>query len=298
MGIKRRTRIWTTVGTAALIGGLAGCSQPAGETPAEEAAQARSEAVQEPASGTGSAATSAPAGFAEGEGEGEGGGGGGEFGIDPVAAETDPVVYHIALEVMRAHYLAGIDAFRAGDRTAGAEMFAHPIGEIYIDFEPVLENLGAPLFGETMTEASVAPFSGAGEEEVANRVDDVLAAIDAAAEYAPPSELSAGAVHARVLADLVERGALQYRFLASNPDAAGDAYLDGYGFARGARRYAANHMDEILAASPEAAARFASVMGELEAAFPTARRPAVPSADADALIASVSELQDTVQAAD
>lgn len=234
-------------------------------------------------------APAAPAGgWSEGEGEGEGGAGGGEFGIDPIAAESDPVVYMIALEVMRAHYLAGIDAWRAGDRTAGAEMFAHPISEIYVDFEPVLENLGAPLFGDTMTEASVAPYSGAGEDEIVARVDDVLAAIDAAAEYAPQGDVPASTVHARVLADLAERAALQYRVAASDA-AAGEAYLDGYGFTEAAERYAAAHMGTIAADMPATAAAFTAILAQLDAAYPTALRPDTLDTDADALVSAVAD---------
>ncbi|WP_300545159.1 hypothetical protein [Maricaulis sp.] len=282
MGIKRRTRIWTTVGTAALAGTLAGCSEPADETGSED--PARSEQPATPSAPADTQPAAAPA-FSEGEGEGEGGGGGGEFGIDPEAAASDPVVYMIALEVMRAHYLAGIDAFEAGDRAAGAEMFAHPISEIYIDFEPVLEALGAPLFGETMTEASVAPYSGEGDDAVAAKVEAVIAAIDEAAEFAPRSEVSDGAVHARVLADLVERGALQYRVVASDA-AAGEAYLDGYGFAKAAERYAGNHMDSIEAVSPQAAAALADAMTQLDAAFPAALRPETLGGNAETLVAA------------
>ena len=294
MGIKRRTRIWTTVGTAALIGGLAGCSEPASDTPADEVPQ--SEAQQhatDTAAETETATTPPAGGWSEGEGEGEGGSGGGEFGVDPVAAESDPVVYMIALEVMRAHYLAGIDAYQAGDRTAGAEMFAHPIGEIYIDFEPVLENLGAPLFGETMTDASVAPYSGAGEEEVAARVEDVIAAIDAAAEYAPESEASQAAVHAQVMADLVERAALQYRVVAGDA-AAGEAYLDGYGFAKAAERYAGAHMDVIAAQSPQVADAFSGVLAQLETTYPTALKPDTLETDPDALMSAVEAAKEMV----
>lgn len=294
MGIKRRTRIWTTVGTAALLGGLAGCSEPAGDTPADEVPQSQAEQHDTSAAADHAAEPAAPAGgWSEGEGEGEGGSGGGEFGIDPAAAESDPVVYMIALEVMRAHYLAGIDAYRAGDRTAGAEMFAHPINEIYIDFEPVLENLGAPLFGDTMTDASVAPYSGAGEDEVVARVDDVLVAIDDAAGYAPQSDASEAEVHARVLADLLERGALQYRVAASDA-AAGEAYLDGYGFAKAAERYSASHMDVIAAANPALAGAFAGIIDQLNAAFPTALRPDTLDTDADALVNAVTAAKDTV----
>ncbi|GLK51033.1 hypothetical protein GCM10017621_05410 [Maricaulis virginensis] len=294
MGIKRRTRIWTTVGTAALLGGLAGCSEPASDTPADEVPQSQAEQHDTGAAADHAAEPAAPAGgWSEGEGEGEGGSGGGEFGIDPVAAESDPVVYMIALEVMRAHYLAGIDAYRAGDRTAGAEMFAHPINEIYIDFEPVLENLGAPLFGDTMTDASVAPYSGAGEDEIVARVDDVLVAIDDAAGFAPESDASEAEVHARVLTDLLERGALQYRVAASDAEA-GEAYLDGYGFARAAERYAAGHIDVIAAANPALAGVFAGLVDQLNAAFPTALRPDTLEDDAGALVSAVAAAKETV----
>ena len=287
MAIKRRTRIWTTVGTAALIGGLAGCSEPASETPAGEVPQNEAQQHSTDTAAQTEDAPAAPAGgWSEGEGEGEGGSGGGEFGIDPVAAETDPVVFMIALEVMRAHYLAGIDAYRAGDRTAGAEMFAHPINEIYIDFEPVLDNLGAPQFGETMTDASVAPYSGAGEEEVVARVEDVLTAIDNAAGYAPQSEMPEGAVHARVMADLIERAGLQYRVVASDASA-GEAYLDGYGFMKAAERYGAGHMDAIAAQYPDAAEAIANALTRLETAYPAAVRPETLDVDADTLMSDV-----------
>ncbi|WP_203292563.1 hypothetical protein [Maricaulis parjimensis] len=296
MGIKRRTRIWTTVGTAALVGGLAACSDPAGEV---GESGAHNPATSEHAQNGSFEAPSTPA-FSEGEGEsgeGEGGGGGGEFGIDPVAAENDPVVYGIAIEVMRAHYLAGIDAFQAGDRTAGAEMFAHPISEIYIDFEPVLEALGSPLFGETMTAAAVAPYSGESDEEIAAKVEAVITALDDAEAYAPQNDASAGAVQARILADLVERAALQYRLVASTPDA-GEAYLDGYGFTKGAERYADRHMNTIALADPTAAAGLASAIALLQTAFPTPLRPETLSADADMIVAASDTLKAALPALD
>ncbi|RKQ95482.1 hypothetical protein [Maricaulis maris] len=273
MGIKRRTRIWTSVGTAALLGGLTGCSDPADAPPSPDT---HTEAAAMPAT--------AP-GFSEGEGEGgEGGASGGEFGIDPVEAETNPVIYLTALEVMRAHYLAGIDAFQAGERTAGAEMFAHPISEIYIDFEPVLESRGAPLFGDTMTDASVAPYGGESDEAIAARVADVVAAIDAASTFAPRNQLSPAGVHARVLTDLIERAALQYEVLASQPDAH-EPYLDGYGFARAAQRYAGNHLEQIAEGDPDLALQLGRAIAAITAAFPTATRPATLSGDSQSLLA-------------
>jgi len=271
MGIKRRTRIWTSVGTAALLGGIAGCSEPAG-TPA--IADTQNEAVS-------SSQTSAP-GFSEGEGES--GSSGGEFGIDPVEAGTNPVVYLIALEVMRAHYLAGIDAFEAGERAAGAEMFAHPISEIYLDFEPVLESRGAPLFGDAMIAASVAPFNGESDEAIAEHVANVLTAIDAASAFMPDNQLSPAGIHARVLADLIERSALQYEVLETNPDAH-EPYLDGYGFSEAARRYAGGHLDVIAASDPDLSLHLGQAIAALAIAFPTATRPDVLTGESPALLA-------------
>ena len=280
MGIKRRTRAWTSVGTAALLGGLASCSEPA-ETPVGPDAHAPSETASAPAFS---------AGDGEGEGEGEGEGNGGEFGIDPVEAESNPVVYLTALEVMRAHYLAGIDAFEAGDRTAGAEMFAHPISEIYIDFEPALDARGAPLFGDVMTDASVAPYSGESDDAIARRVDDVIAAIDAASAFAPRNHISPAGVHARVLTDLIERAALQYEVLATNPDAR-EAYLDGYGFARAAQRYAGNHLEQVAEGDADAALLLGRAVSAMQTAFPTALRPRELAGDSAALLSLASQVR-------
>ncbi|WP_417486341.1 hypothetical protein [Maricaulis sp.] len=284
MGITRHTRIWTSAGTAALLGGLAGCSGPSEAPTGPETHQ---ESVVNPA---------VPA-FSEGEGEGESAGSGGEFGIDPAEAGRDPVVFLIALEVMRAHYLAGIDAFEAGDRTAGAEMFAHPISEIYIDFEPVLEARGAPLFGDTMTDASVAPYSGESDEVIAAHVADVVAAIDTASAYAPEGGMSPAGVHARVLVDLVERAALQYEVLATNPDAH-EPYLDGYGFSRAARRYAGNHLERVAQVDPDLALLFGQAVTTLERAFPSATRPQHLDGDSAAMLALAAQLQQGSDALD
>ncbi|WP_323761023.1 hypothetical protein [Maricaulis sp.] len=281
MGITRRTRIWTSVGTAALLGGLSGCSEPM-------ATPTGAETQQE----TPSTFAAAPA-FTEGEGEGSGSGG--EFGIDPAEAGRDPVVYLIALEVMRAHYLAGIDAFEAGDRTAGAEMFAHPISEIYIDFEPVLEARGAPLFGDTMTDASVAPYNGESDAAIAAHVADVVAAIDAASAHAPDGEISPAGLHARVLTDLIERAALQYEVLATNPSAH-EPYLDGYGFHRAAHRYAGNHLEQVADDNPDLALQLGQAITALGRAFPTATRPEHLAGDSSSLLTMAAALRQSADA--
>ncbi|MHA6289533.1 hypothetical protein [Maricaulis sp. CAU 1757] len=285
MAIRSRHKLWTRVGTVALVGGLASCGDPATVSGSDSPATVETRDSEAPAP-----VERAAQRFSEGEGEGDGGGGGGEFGIDPVAASTDPVVFLTAIEVMRAHYLAGIDALEAGNRTAGAEMFAHPISEIYIDLEPALEEVGAELFSDALTEASVAPYSGAADEEIRARIDDVLSALDTASSHAPSSAMSDGGVHARVLADLIQRAALQYETAAAQPRA-GEAYLDGYGFQKAARRYAGNHLEAVATRDADLAMRIGAALGALDRAYPGALPPETLDMDAVRLLEQAAAVQ-------
>ncbi|HEY8578698.1 MAG TPA: hypothetical protein VIL72_02345, partial [Beijerinckiaceae bacterium] len=117
-----------------------------------------------------------PPAYAQG-GEGGEAGGGGEGGVDVQAARTDPVAYITALDVVRAHYLAGWAAYEAGDHTAGMEMFVHPISEVYVDMEPVFEARGVAPFGKDMEAAGELAGRQAPAAEVRAAVDRVLAAL-------------------------------------------------------------------------------------------------------------------------
>ena len=259
MGIRKTPRFLAGVSAIAMLG-AAGCGS-------ED--NAASNGAGEDEAATSAEDFAAQAG--EGEGEGSGEPSGGEMGIDPVAAERDPVVYFTALEVMRAHYLAGIDAIEAGQRSAGAEMFAHPISEIYIDLQPALEALGVDPFIDELTMASRLPYQGASRDEIAASVEDVLSAIDAAEEAAPSAEDMAQ-VRALVLSDLVERAALQYEYAVSE-NAPEGAYLDGYGFYKTAERWLEAHRGEIASSSSEIAGAADEAVAKLAEAFPAVTRP-------------------------
>lgn len=273
MSIRRTSKIWSGVSAAALLGTLAACSESAPEeaTPVDASVDVSSQSAPEVHGGEG-----------EGEGEGEGGSGG-EFGIDPDLARQDPVVYLSALEVIRAHYLAGIDALEAGDRAAGAEMFAHPISEIYVDLEDVVIELGATNFIDEMTEASLAPYDGRSDAEVRAAVERVLASITAAEAFAPQTDQSEARTRALVLSGLVNRAALQYQFAAS-ADATPEAYLDGYGFERAAAEIGDRHLSAIQADDPALAEALSNALQLLRDAYPQAVRPTELRGDADALL--------------
>lgn len=223
--MKYRTKLWTSISAAALIaasGAVAGIATPsAGEGGAHGDA-----AKGNPASGS---FPMAAAGEGEGEGEGEGGEGG-EGGVDPAAAAKDPAVYLSALDVIRAHYLAGEAMLDMEDgRKAGGEMFAHPISEVYIDLEPVFEAQGASPFLDEMTEAVDLALGDAPVDEVKAAVAKVYAALDAAAEKAPASDKSEAAIEAALMADMFDRAARQYD-AALATGGTDEAWIDGYGF--------------------------------------------------------------------
>lgn len=279
-------------GVAALIAGLAACS------PADD----EMTAAAEPAAQSGDAATAqtpAPiAGEGAGEGGGEGeGGDGGEFGIDPAVASSDPVIYLTALEVMRAHYLAGMAAYDEGREAIGGTMFSHPISEIYVDLEEVLDTLGAPGFYDELDAAARAPFEDASAEEVQARVDAVLTAIDTASGFAPSGDASDAAVQARVVANMAERAALQYAF-AADTDMHSGPYLDGYGFYRSAAEILSRHEAAIAAADAEAAASLRHVVELLASAYPTAIAPEQLDADAPLMVAEAESASEAVATLD
>lgn len=167
MAIRKTPLLWTASLAAISAGTLSACEAP------DDAAG--------PPSAPSAMAQSAAGPDLQGEGGegGEGGEAGGEFGIDLALAETDPVVYLSAIEVMRAHYLAGLAALENGERAAASEMFAHPVSEIYLDFEPVIEARGGTVMLDDMNHASVLHFQGASTEEIEAAVAVVLGLLDA-----------------------------------------------------------------------------------------------------------------------
>ncbi|MGK2740079.1 hypothetical protein ACSHT0_04235 [Tepidicaulis sp. LMO-SS28] len=309
MTIRRTPRFWTHTCVAALaVGTLVACdnqengktgdSAPATENAAPEttapeasAPEAATEAPAEPYyAGSGGETGGESGGESGGEAGGEGGEAGGEGGIDPQAAAKNPVVYSTALEVMRAHYIAGLAALEAGDKEAGAEMFAHPISEIYIDLEPVIAEQDGPEMSEKLNNAVGLFYSEeASNEDIKEAGNEILALLDQSLEVAPEQPgLSDAATHAGVLADMIDRAAMQYAF-AEGQDAEGEAWLDGYGLQRAASGYAEKNLAVVAEADQEAADRFSEALALLETAFAEYERPETfePSPQ-DVLGASIS----------
>jgi hypothetical protein len=256
---------WTAVGLGAAL--IAGCSGEA-ERPAE-------------------APATTPA-AASGEGAGEGGESG-EGGVNVAAAATDPVVYLSALALVEAHVRAAAVAAGAGERQAAAEMFAHPVGEVLVDMQPTFQQLGVDPFEDPFIAASTATAQGAGPAEVRRLADGLLAMLESAEARAPAGGLRNPDVAAAVIADLVDRGALQYA-TAKGSDAY-EPYLDGYGFLLTARAWRDRHGAEIARATPETARKIDEAIAALAAAYPTPTRPAALNADEGVLLAAASQLK-------
>lgn len=216
-------------------------------------------------------------------GEAGAGGEGGEGGVDIEAARTDPVAYITALDVVRAHYLAGWLAYEAGDKTAGQEMFVHPISEVYVDMEPVFESRGVAPFGKAMEEAGELAGQGAPAGQVRAAVDKVLAALEAA-EAKAPEKGEPMVVRARVLSEFFDRAVQQYKSAADAKNE--EPYLDGVGLYLVARERANRDLAAIEKRSADAGKAVRDMLGLLEKAYPGAKRPAKPGAEmADMLLA-------------
>lgn len=257
---------WTALGLGAVL--IASCSQPG---KADKAADA-------PAS----PATVAGEGGEGGEGEG---GAGGEGGVNAAAAATDPIAYLSALAVVEAHVRAAAAAAQAGERQAAGEMFAHPVSEILIDMAPTFRTLGVAAFDDQLTAASTATFEGETAAALQARADRILATLDEAAERAPGGAASA-AVQASVIADQIDRAAMQYATAKGVENF--EPYLDGYGFYVTARALRDEQVGRLRREQPDALTAFDAALERLAPAYPTAQRPQTLSIEVGPLLAAAS----------
>ncbi|RIJ23290.1 hypothetical protein D1224_03165 [Henriciella barbarensis] len=278
-----------------LLGGLVACGNEVETAPAPTETAAAEDtdtaATQTPDAETDTSSYAMSGGEGEGDGgEGEGGEGeGGEGGVDLTAAAEDPAVYRSALAMTEAHIRAGIDALDAGERRAAGEMFAHPVSEILLDFEPVLVQQGVEPFAQKLSDASAAVFAEESAEDLRARADDIIETLRAAAEKAPEGSDSEAVVEAKVIADQIDRATAQYDS-ASRTDAY-EPYLDGYGFYNTANALLEDHRADIEADAPEFVEQADAVLAMLADAYPTANRPDTLDADQSAMTAGNSELQ-------
>jgi hypothetical protein len=273
--MKFRARLWTSISAATLIAASGAVSGLAAST-ADGAAQA--------ASGHDNAASFLAAVAGEG-GEGEGGEGG-EGGVDPAFAAKDPVLYLSALDIIRAHYLAGEAMLDVeGGREAAGEMFAHPISEVYIDLEPVFEAQGVAPFMDEMTEAVDLALSDAPVADVRAVVAKLYSALDAAEKAAPESGKSEAVIEAALTVDMFERAARQYE-AALQPAGSDEAWVDGYGFWKAAELRADALSSLIDDGQEDLAAALASARELFGAAYASPERPEKAEIDAGELLAA------------
>jgi hypothetical protein len=204
-------------------------------------------------------------------GEAGEGGEGGEAGINVETAAKDPLEYGIALQVIAAHYHAGLAAYAAGEREAGAQMFAHGLSEVYVEMEEVFKSLGVKGLGGRLDAAVAAANAKKPAAEVRRKVREVYAALKAAEKRAPKSPLSARAVRAQVAAEMVERAAAQ--FAASRKDDSLEPYLDGLGFAIAAREQSKDILPWLRKIDPRKAKALARGVTLAAQAYPGIKRP-------------------------
>lgn len=191
---------------------------------------------------------------------------GGETGIDPERARHDALAFLSALAVIEAHYAAGLAAYEAGLQGAAAQLFAHPIAEILVDLEPVLAERGVPDLGPAMERAATLAGRGAAIDAVRAAAEEVRSTLEEAARRAPETSLSATALQARLVAELLQRTARQYyRFDRVQPDLEG--WLDALGFFRVAKARAERAAAAIAAGDPELDAAIRRAIARIEPAF-------------------------------
>ncbi|MGE3993076.1 hypothetical protein [Pseudorhodoplanes sp.] len=216
------------------------------------------------------------------------GGEGGEAGIDAEAAATDPVQYGVALQVIAAHFHAGLAAYEGKEQEAGAQMFAHGLSEVYVAMEDVFKKLGVRDLGPKLEAAVAAAVEKKPVADVKRKAKAVFSALAAAERKGPTSKASAQAVQAKVAAELLDRAAAQYAVVQKDQNL--EAYLDGLGFAIAARKQAksASRYLKGVDSKKEAALRQAVTLAGQ--AYPGINRPAQPRV-------SLTELQSSASAA-
>lgn len=219
-------------------------------------------------------------------GEGGEGGEGGEAGIDADAAAKDPVKYNIALQVIAAHFHAGLAAYEGKEMEAGAQMFAHGHSEVYAEMEEVFRARGVKGLGEKLEASIEAATAKKPAAEVRKRVQDVLAALAAAEKNAPSGPLTPAGVKARVAADMLDRAASQYGVVLKDSNL--ETYLDGLGFAVTARMQADAFLPALRKQNPKAAASFDAALKFAAAAYPGINRPAAPKVPPGEFLAAAS----------
>jgi hypothetical protein len=288
--MKSTSKIWLGVGAFVLLGGESPARPASEQAVADPVVPPAAERIRSSLNNHSRSVLRLAQAFTLGAGgeAGESGeaGEGGEAGINVEAAARDPVEYGIALQVIAAHYHAGLAAYEGGEREAGAQMFAHGLTEVYVEMEEIFKRRGVKSLGKSL-EAAVESATGKKPvAEVRRRVNAVYAALKAAEKAAPGSSLPANAVKAQVAAEMIERAAAQYAVVQK--DQALEPYLDGLGFAIAARSQAKDVLPWLRKKDAQKEKAFRNALALATEAYPGLKRPAAPKVPAADLLAAAS----------
>jgi len=278
--VKKTTKIWVGLGAFMIAGSGAAIAPTTADSAILEATSPVS--LRQ---GLLSSATNIILAQAQG-GEGEGGG---EGGVDVAAADKDPVQYNIALQVIAAHYYAGFAAYEAKETEAGAQMFAHGLGEVYVEMEDIFKRRGVTGLGQALQDAVDAAAANKPVAEVRKLYQAVLNQLKAAESKGPTSSQPAASVKAKVVVDMLNRAAAQYA--ASRDDKALEPYLDGLGFAVAADKEAAAVLPALRKADKKKADAVKTAIDMAKAAYPGIKRPAKAKVTPAQFLAATSAAQ-------
>ena len=278
--MKKTTKIWVGLGAFMIAGSGAAIAPTTADSAILEATSPVS--LRQ---GLLSSATNIILAQAQG-GEGEGGG---EGGVDVAAADKDPLQYNIALQVIAAHYYAGFAAYEAKETEAGAQMFAHGLGEVYVEMEDIFKRRGVTGLGQALQDAVDAAAANKPVAEVRKLYQAVLNQLKAAESKGPTSSQPAASVKAKVVVDMLNRAAAQYA--ASRDDKALEPYLDGLGFAVAADKEAAAVLPALRKADKKKADAVKTAIDMAKAAYPGIKRPAKAKVTPAQFLAATSAAQ-------
>lgn len=256
--MSKRRKIWLSVGAFMLTGGAApdAAELPRTGSRVEEQTLVTSTVVR----------ASIDNAWAQG---GEGGEGG-EGGINLETVADDPAEYAMALQVIAAHYDAGLAAYAGGEREAGAQLFAHGLSEIYAVMDELFKKFGATTLGKSLEAAAAAAADNKPLPEVRRHVEAVRAALQDALRRGPQPE-SPKRMQAFLVGELLDRAATQYSVALKDPTL--EPFLDGLGFVLAAKREAAPVLASLRKSDPRAAAALETTLKLAQRAYPGVKRP-------------------------
>ncbi|WP_116368778.1 hypothetical protein [Parahaliea mediterranea] len=265
--MHKRTKLWSSLSLAALVGGTTLGAAAADELQAAAAA----DAGQATAAG--------------GEGEGEGL----AQNVDPA---TDNVAYLAQLGLMRGHLLVGLALYREGHIDHARMHMKHPKSELYADMEPAFKARGSAGFADQLTTLAKAVES---DDSSAEAVEAAYAAV---LEGISAAEARVGALppatRLGVVVKLLRTAGEEYAIgVVDGKVVNGHEYQDAYGFTRTAQSLVANMDagdDADLAATQDRVN--ALIQGLFDAnLWPGIMPPDTVSADASSLYGAAARIE-------